>query len=612
MGFSLIIAFDCVQSLGVMDSPQAKRGKLHDFELMAQFAPHTLGGQPKQVTKVVPLPSAGSEARAVFLSCSVDCVRTWTLMAGGSSLEHIGALEGCKRFTRGYTAAAVGPSHVHGLPQGGAVVAGVASPHEPNQTLFFCNLNCEKVLEVEVTGVSGIVSLGMSTSGTVLVGGLCGTAVELSFRQPGPKNGQIVSTMPGHEGEVQVFGMLPDGMVACGSAGSKLISEGKTNACLRIWRRGELLHRFQDHDEFVRCFASCSDDFGPPNQRAQQLQPVFITGSSDSSWVARQRSGEPCQRNSLPLNWNGERASILAVACVQSGTELQFVTGDDDKPGRMVVWDGRAGLLQTILHPHEVCGLVVHYGTTRNEAAAAAPPQSSASHYCCPAILSVCKDGFVRVWSRAAPVASRQEAVAEARAVFASAVLEAKKNRLRLQQLQAGGGGGNAGASGTVNGVQYQHTMSIALDGSEPGTPPIRIGFNQVDFFKDVALSVAHQHGLDQENTLQLEKAVRAQQEQAAGPPRNLGPPGERERPPTIVPRRFSRICCRTTQRSAGGHDELAKKFASLNKGLQSRGLPGCLDAAEAQVIVEGISLLSKKHEVCVCSCSNESNRRTL
>ena len=591
-----------MQSLvGVMDFPQAKRGKLHDFELMAQFAPHTLGGQPKPVTKVVFLPSPGSEASAVFLSCSVDCVRTWTLTADGSILEHVGALEGCKRFTRGYTAAAFGPSQVHGLPQGGAVVAGVASPHEPNQTLFFCNLNCQKVREVEVTGVSGIVSLAMSSSGTLLVGGLCGTAVELSFRQPGLKDGQTVSTMRGHEGEVQVFGMLPDGMVACGSAGSKLISDGKTNACLRIWRHGELLHRFQDHDEFVRCFASCNG-VGPCPQ-TQQLQPVFITGSSDSSWVARQCSGEPCLRNSLPLNWNGERASILSVACIQSGTELQFVTGDDDKPGRMVVWDGRAGLLQTILHPNEVCGLVVHYGTSNQATAPSA--KSSASH--CPAILSVCKDGFIRVWSRAAPVASRQEAIAEARAGFASAVLEAKKNRLRLQQLQAGGGDANAGASGTVNGVQYQHTMSIALDGSEPGTPPIRIGFNQVDFFKDVALDVAHRHGLDQENTLQLEKAVRAQQEQAAGPPRNLGPPGERERPPTIAPRRFSRICCRTTQRSAGGHDELAKKFASLNKGLQSRGLPGSLDATEAQVIVEGILLLSKTHQVGVCKCEQRS-----
>ena len=581
-----------------MDNPQPKRGKLQDYELVHQFAPHVLDGHPRQVTKLVPL------ADGAFLSCSVDEVKVWELSEDGLVLSMRGALEHCKRFTRGYTAAAVSAGVVHCLPSGGAVVAGVASPHEPNQTIVFCDLSARKIMEVDVPGISGIVSLGVTSNGTVVIGGLHGLAQELSFRDSASREGRNLFNMPGHEGEVQVFGALPNGLVACGSAGLKLVAEGKTDACLRLWCDGRRLQHVKDHDENVRCFASC----GCGATTATADTPAFVTGSSDSCWVVRTVTGQPILGNSVPLNWNNERASILSVACLSTGSDLQFVTGDDDKPGRMVVWDGRGGIIQSIPHPHDVCGLAVHGGRTRGagggSGASAAPPDSAApscsegrparSGAC---LLSVCRDGFVRVWTRAPATASGD--VQETRALFAAGVAEAVETRARLQRLQAANSSdSNAGVAGTVAGVHYQHTMSIALDGAEPGQPPIRIGFNQVDFYKDVAAQIASRHGLDHSNTSQLEKAIRAQQDQAAGPSRSLGPPGERERLPQVSVRCYSRICCRVVQRSSGGFEELASKFGSLNQGLRARARSCALDEAEAERVLAAIQLLSKTHEV--------------
>jgi len=560
-----------------MDIPHSKRGKLHNYELVSQFAPHTRGdGQPKQLRKVVALP------KRTFFSCSTDEVKLWRVGFGRSAegvLQHevLGTIAGLKRFTRGYTACSVPPSAVHCLPDGGVVFAGVGSLNEPSATIYFCDLKCQSVAEVEIEGVGHIVSLTVNSDGHVVVGGSNGIAAAHDFRETSSGKGNRTATMSGHEGEVHVFGGLPDGLIACGSAGSKLVSEGVTDAALRLWRGQQLLRRIKDQDENVRCFAS-----------GNGTEVVFLTGSSDSSWVARSRTGEPFLRNYVPLNWIHERANILSIACVGTGAGSEFVTGDDDKPGRMIIWDHRASELQTVFHPHEVCDLVA------SECCGNEKSSGSGSSD----ILSACRDGFVRVWSRhlfSDP--ADQASLRGIRELLTIAVQEAQKNRLQLQQLQAGGGPQNAVGGGDIDGIRFDHTVQILLDDA-PGTPTIPIRFNQGDFYKDVARDAAIRHGLNDGDKLSLETAIRAEQEKAAGPPRGLGPPGERVQETKVVQRQFSEICINTIQRSVGGEVELLRKLESLNNGLIARNRTCALQDSELQQVKDMIETTAAGNKV--------------
>jgi WD40 repeat protein len=595
------------QPAPAMDTPpQHKRGKISEFELVWQFAPHTTAaGHPKPVSKLVAL------GNRTFLSCASDELKVWDVAPTSTNVVERGALRGCKPFIRGYVAAAVRPGSIHFLPQGGFVAAGVASLHQANRTLLFATLSCEKVLEVEVDSVvSGIVSLSVAPSGNVIVGGLKGVAVELSFANAADGHaGRVLATMPGHEGEVQVFGGLAGSVVACGSAGSKLISDGRTDACLRLWRGGRLLGQVKDQDENVRCFCASA---AVASTAAAPGADFFVTGSSDSSWVLRAGDGSGVQRNSLPLNWNDERASILAVTCIGGGASdtgvgsMQVITGDDDKPGRMAIWNGADGLQQVILHPHEVCGLAALMadsggggGSSGSSSSTSSSSSSSSSD-----VISACQDGFVRIWSRDTP-AQAGAATAQARAAFQMAVAAANKARAHTREMARGGGGGgsaggaSAGVGGVVDDVHYEHTMSIALDDSgESGQAPIRIGFNQAEYYKDVAARVATRHGPDAENVGLLEKAVRAQQEQAAGPPRNLGPPGEQESAVKFEKRALQQVCCRQVQQSGTGHADLAKQLAKFNGGLRARQRGCALNEAREKLLLETITVLEQKTQV--------------
>ena len=544
-----------------MDAPPLeKRGKLQDYELIWQFAPHqTSKGAPLPICKLVRL------GPSMFLSTCKSELKVLEFDKSHASVHEVGVVRNCPNFTRGYAAAGITKGLLPCLPQGGFIAAGIASPHEANCTLQFFTFTCQKVFEVQIEGVKGIVSVAVTEAGHIVVGGLEGVALELAFEDCTHQS-QLKAVMRGHEGEVQVFcGMhnaAHNAAIACGSAGSKLIADAKTDASLRIWISGTQVALIKDHDENVRCFSSC----GCSNEVSGES---FVTGSSDGSWVVRDASGQSMRRNYLPPNWNSERASILCVACINhNASPSQIVTGDDDKPGRMVLWDGSASIKQVILHPHEVIGIET-FSHDIND------PLISVSHSknvvtSSVDLVSACKDGFLRVWSRTCP--EKLQSVQVSQEAYKVAIALAQKNRAHIQRLQRDEGGVSTAHGGTISGIQYEHIISIALDDGNSGQPPIRIGFNQADFYKDIAGQVALRHDLDAENLSLLEKAIRGQQEQAAGPPRNLGLPGEKNDHPTkIIRRELKQICMRQVQKSGSGHTDLAKKLAKFNRGLRTR-----------------------------------------